>query len=397
MTVKINYICFRTFSVCAEIFMRRLLSFAAAVLSLGLAATIAGCSGCSSCSSCSSSYKNTALTNSNWYAGTSYKGIQPSFITGEKEEYTPETVSYSVTFDSSSASNSYYSVDYRNGSYKTNFYGGYYDWSADSIPEAYRQDTNELVYYYETELEISVQFTYGDENSGNRESTEWFSDSIITKAVFRSAGDNLAPVYSCQKIVSHTPANLQAGSLEETYETVEAEYECFYNYGCSQATVLSTLNGEDSEKTYYDLDETANSLFDNAYLYIAVRSMKLSSSLSQTINIFSAVSGGVSAYTLSGSDEALSADEQTKVSEELEKRQLYTQSGDSTLATVAVDIAYSGGNLSGTTQTVWFAAIEDSDNNTARATMLKISTPLSYSLGTLVYTLDEIESTLWNG
>ena len=45
---------------------------------------------------------------------------------------------------------------------------------------------------------------------------------------------------------------------------------------------------------------------------------------------------------------------------------------------------------------VWYAAIPDEDNNTYRATMLYLSQPLSYGLGTWEFTLAEVESVLGN-
>ena len=80
--------------------MKRFFKIVTAALAIGVAATLAGCGGfasCSSCSSCNSNSKNTALTNSNWFTGTGYKGIQPSFIDGEKE-----IISYAVTYNGDS-------------------------------------------------------------------------------------------------------------------------------------------------------------------------------------------------------------------------------------------------------------------------------------------------------
>ena len=71
------------------------------------------------------------------------------------------------------------------------------------------------------------------------------------------------------------------------------------------------------------------------------------------------------------------------------------ENADSRIPSVAVNVNYIGGTLYGTTQTIWYAAI-NADNNTARTTMLKLSVPLSYSLGTLNFTLNNITSTLWN-
>lgn len=368
--------------------MKKFLGIAASVLAIGMAATVAGCAGCSGCSA---SAKNTALTSSNWYTGTSYKGIQPSFVVNADSDgtYTKEIINYDVSFDGSGASNSYYSVNYTDGSYSTEFYADYYDWTG--VPGSYAAEEKELVYYFKTQYKISVQFTL----KSTGETSEIFEDSVVTESVFRAAGLNLQPVYSKQTIVSHTPANLQAGSIEGTYVAFDAVYENFYNYGCTEVTSYITLNGDGSEKVTKNLNKTSNSLFDEAYLYIAVRSLKLSSSLSQSISLFSAPRGGINKFSVSGTDTALGAEEAIAITSEMKNHGLY--SGDSDVATVAVNVNYTGGTLVGTTKTLWFAAIEDADNNKGRATLLKITEPLSYGLGAINFTLKEIVSTLWNG
>ena len=45
----------------------------------------------------------------------------------------------------------------------------------------------------------------------------------------------------------------------------------------------------------------------------------------------------------------------------------------------------------GGTQTAWIAKTSNASNNTYRNMMLKLSVPLSYSLGNLVYTLSAVD------
>ena len=344
-------------------------------------------SGCVGCASCNSKTKNTALTSSNWYAGTSYKGIQPSHIIDDG--YTSEKIVYTVTH--SGGSNNTYSVEYKDGTFTTEFYATYYNWNSSNIPEEFRVDEKELVYCYTTSLNISVRFKKGDNT------TEWFEDSISTLAYFRAAGKNLQPVYSRQDILSNTPALYQASSLDKTYELVDVVYENFYTHSFTDVKSITYKDGETTEKTYGRLAKQKNSLFDNSTLYIAARSLNLSTNLSQSINLFSAASGGISTYNISGSDTRLSDIEQATAESLLQAKGLYIPEGDNpALSTVALDLSFASGELKGTTQTVWYAAITNSDNNLARATMLKIASPLSYGLGTLTYNLKSIESTLWN-
>ena len=382
--------------------MKKFLGIAATVLAAGMMAGCGGCIGCNGCSSCNSSTKNNALTNSNWFNGTGYKGIQPFFIVdGDNSDYTSEKLTYAVTFDKDDATNGSYSVDYKDGVYVTEFYAAHRSWNGNTI-ENYKleEDVTEVLYCYKTELTISVQYKKGDAAS------EWFNDSIVTECWFRAAEYSLRPVYSSQEIISHSPSGFSASSVEGCYDTVELTYENFYNYKGTEVTSFTYEKGKDEKKeTFGKLNKRDNTVFDNSSLYIAVRSMKLSTSFSQQIDLFSAAAGGVSSYNVSGSDKSLPDEEHKAVSAALADKGLYTpvttdDEGntveDKGIATVAMNISYSGG-LQGTTQTVWYAAIENQNNNTARATMLKISVPLSYGLGTMNYTLKEVNSTIWNG
>ena len=362
--------------------MKSFVKITMAVLAVGMAATLAGCDGCMGCST---SANNNTLTNSNWYTGTSYKGIQRSFIVGENSEYTKEVIEYGLNFEK--GSNSSYSVDYKDGSLTTEFYATYYDWSTSHYPE----DSKELVYYYKNEMTLSVQYKKGDNSS------EWFADSVVNESYFRAAGKELKPIYSKQVVKSTTPNNYQAGSVDGAYKKVEAVYENFYNKTCTEVTSYKTEDGKTTEAVYGNLHKTEYTLFDNSSLYIAVRSMKLSDGLSQTISLFGAASGGVANYNIAGNKDGIPEEQLNAISAELQENKLFTPTEEKkTIPTVGVNINYAGGELTGTTQKVWYAAIENYDNNTARATMLKLEIPLSYNLGTLSFTLKDIKSNIWN-
>ena len=118
------------------------------------------------------------------------------------------------------------------------------------------------------------------------------------------------------------------------------------------------------------------------------------SDLSQYISLYTPESG-VQNYYLGGSSASLqvSDEELSNIKTGLAK---YGLNPDENPSAVAITVQYNGA-LSGVSQTYWFAAIGDKRNNKARATMLKMSTPLTYGLGTLNYTLKEINHPLWNG
>ncbi len=374
--------------------MKKLIKISAAAVAAGVSVMLAGCGGCSG------NVKNNALTNSNWYTGTSYKGIQPSFIKDDpKYADCSEKILYDVTFRKSLTPNSSYEVEYTDGSFLTEFYATYYDWN--SSIEDYKADKEELVYCYKTELNIKVQFTI--KASGDK--SEVFSDKVVNECYFRAAGKNLQPVYSVQTVKSTTPANYQATSLDNAYFNVDCEYKNYYKTDCSEVTTVTTETGKQPQTETVGLNKINNSVFDNSSLYIAARSMKLSESLSQNISLYSPAAGGVSAYALKGGNVALGDEERKAVSKKLEDAKLYTpvtkdEDGndveDKGIESVSVSVSYAGGSLQGTTQTIWYAAIKDADNNQSRATMLKLSVPLSYNLGVLDFNINEIQSTLWN-
>ena len=381
--------------------MNKKVKIIAATLAVGMTATLAGCGGCfgcAGCSSCGGDSASNSLTRSNWFAGTSYNGIQPSFIEGH-ENFSKEIVNYAVTYDKESSDNDFVELNYKDGTFTTEFYATRYDWTSSSIPEGYADEKvkTEVVYYYRTELKIKVQYTM---KKTNEAPSKWFEDHVVTESYFRAAGKHLKPVYSKQEIVSTSPANYQPGSMKEAYEEINVTYENFYNYNCTKVLSKTTENGETTEKAYGKLNKLDYSLFDNSSLYIVARSMlKPSSSPSETVALFSAAAGGIDSYSISGSSTSLSDDERKSYTDILEGAGLYVKGeNDEGVETAAVSISYAGGNLRGTSQKVWYAAVtsENKDNNVSRATMLKLSVPLSFSLGTLNYSLISIDSTLWD-
>ncbi|MDE6001718.1 MAG: hypothetical protein K2G96_05325 [Clostridia bacterium] len=364
--------------------MKRFFKIATAALAIGMAATLAGCGGftsCSSCSSCNSNAKNTTLTNSNWFPGTSYKGIQPSFIDNENAK---EILNYTVTYNGDGANNTSYSVDYTDGSYKTTFYATKINRTTLSFPEGYTAPDNkdETVYCFETDFKISVKYKL---KSGTE--SDWLDDSITTKCYFRAAGNNLQPVYSERSCVTHVPVNASAGSLESAYKEFSVSYINYYTYDCAYVTTVTQENGE--EQTDVRRLKTNNSLFDNEELYIAVRSMKNSSG-SQTVSVYIPADGGLVDRSINASSAGLGDEDRKNVTAVLTENGLYKPSGedDAGVTTVAADIARTDGR--GVTQTVWYAAITDADNNVSRSTMLKMTMPLSYGLGTLNFVLSKV-------
>lgn len=347
-------------------------------------------SGCAGCAGCNGDSKNIAALNSNWYANTAYKKIQHTFTEGN-EGATKEVLTYKVEFDDTASGNSTYSVSYASGTYKTEFYAATFDKDGLCAPEFKGAYPDELVAYcYKTELNIpSVTFKFGTE------SKTFEGEKKVTECWFLSVEDYLQPLYSKITCKSTTPANLRANSLEETYRELDYVYTTYYDYSGNVAK--SVINdGANSETKTRDLSKSKNTLFDVSALDIVARASKLSTTLSQVVTLYSPASGAES-YGLSGADTAIgSAENDLKTL--LQGNGLYRAAHDEEgnekpLQTVAVSVLY-GGTLSGVSQTYWFTSIDNPVNNAGRATMLRMLTPLPYSLGALNYTLQEITSTV---
>lgn len=373
--------------------MKKRLGVAALAAAAGCAVIFSGCAGCSGCGA--NGKTNEAAFSSNWYADTSYRYIQPMF-TGEENA---EILKYGVTVDSSSAANTSYSVEYSGGSYTTAFYATTLDKSL--IDKDYRDDypDNLTVYYYKTELSFdSVTFKLKTDASAVRAFNE--DERTETECYFMSVDKALYPIYSKITTNCHSPAELQIGHIDYAYKHVEQTVTTSYKYdGTAAKTVVedeldSTNN---AVMTVDGLDKTDNSLIDVCGLNIGVRAMQLSESLSQVISVYSPA-GGMQNYTFAGSSSALGEDERKSFEGILsdDNFKLFYAGEGKSLKTVCVTATLNS-DMTGVSQKYWFAAIDNAKNNKGRATMVKMSTPLPFSLGTLNYSLTKITSTLYNG
>lgn len=350
-------------------------------------------SGCAGCAGCNAPTKNVAALDSNWYANTSYKNIQPTFTEGNAL-FQREKITYKVKFDSAAAGNPYYSVSYADGTYTTEFYAAEFDKETLAAPEFKGSYPDGLVAYcYKTELDIpSVTFKRGSEEK------TFEGDKKVTECWFLSVKDSLQPLYSKITDKSVTPANAKVNDLSQAYTELNYTYVTYYDYeGRTAKTITADVTGKQETKTT-DIGGVTNTLFDVASLDIAVRACKLKTDLSQTVALYSPNSGA-NTYGFAGSSSPL-GDSENEVKALLSGKGLYEIKKDENgnelpLRTVAVSVLFRG-TLSGVSQTYWFTAIENPANNKGRATMLRYLSPLPYSLGALDYTLESIDSTLYN-
>ncbi len=393
--------------------MKKSIAFIAVAAIAGCTAIFAGCG---------SSNKNLAALSSTWYSDASFKGIQPTAI-GEENG---EKITYDVNFvaPSENGGNKSYSVNYAAGEYTTQLYATEFDVSIfDASTEAQKYKTEYetakaenggmTVYRYATTLTIpSVTYTL---NTTEKPTKTFDNISIETDCYFTSVECGLKPVYSKRTIHNAVPAYYQTNTLEGIYKVYDRTYEVFYKYAdkaaqtVTEAVTALTLGAEDinyvagKEKvvaTTNSPESSANSLFDDCSLDVAVRACNVGDGASQAISLFS-TANNVSNYTLSGSSATLvldpsNADSNTakinELTQKLKTAGLYEEKKDSEgnvigLKTSAVTV----GTGSGVSQTYWFTAVENRYLNTGKAVMLKYSAPLTYALGTVNYNLKTIE------
>lgn len=358
---------------------------------------------------CSNKSRNLASLSSNWYYDTGFKRIQPTFT-----EENAEKLTYTV-FQAEDGNNATYEVKHETGTYTTEFYAKKMtetelaeitleDWRTD-YTKALGNSGYMYLYYYKTELKIpSITFTL---KNSNEEPKVFEDQSVITESYFLSVEDYLRPVYSVRTINRAIPWNLQATSLDDCFYEVDTVYESFYNLsGSSVQTKITDNNADEKESTYSlgGLTSNKNSVFDVAYLDVAVRAMRnISSGVSQTVGIYTP-GLPVRDYAVTSVSKAVFEGENAEteyviLESKLKDKGLFTSKpvdeedpdkGFTRMQTAAISITYNGGSFSGVSQTYWFAV--DSTANETRTLMIKYSEPLTYNLGRLDYVLDKIEN-----
>ena len=359
----------------------------------------AGCVFMAGCAGCNNKHKNVSPLASNWYTSTGYRNIQPTFLEGNelfKPEY-KEKIVYDVNFKKPSAGNSSYSVNYENGTYSTEFYAKQFD--TENLVHADHKSGYEgkkvVSYYYHTEFSADVTYTCGSKDTKDLN----LKANIVTDCYFLPVENELRPLYSKQVLNSPSPAAFQATSLEDCYTLYNETYETYYSYDGNSAISIITDNGTGKEtKVEKGVGGTSNSLFDVTSLEIVLRAL-VGSSFNQTIDLYTPLNA-INSFTLSSPNTALGKDEKKTIATALSKKGLYVsdeidEKFGSGLNTTAVSVTVNT-TLKGVSQTYWFAKVENKRNNTGRATLLKISMPIVFNLGTLEYTLKEVQSTLWD-
>lgn len=263
-----------------------------------------------------------------------------------------ETLEYDVAFDEDSGLNENYTVDYKNGKYTT------------------KLTLSEGVYCYETSLNIDVIYTAGNQTLEKH-------DTVVTSVKFKETA-NLQPISSHKEIICHSPSN-GGSTLETCFVAYNYTVDTTYNENGLGGTSVIVNNDPEADNTPQTQTFTVESKYtylDNEQLLFALRGLSQSTT-SASVSVYAPFSGVVQSINLTY-DSLQKGTEFTFMKGETQIKQVINY------YPVSMKI---NTQLSGTTQTVWIAEMTNAKSNAFRNVILQLKTPLSYNLGSLIYTL----------
>lgn len=283
-----------------------------------------------------------------------------------------EVLTYEISFeDGTSLNEDYYSVTYcpnSKGSYVTTL-------QANAEVDGYT---------YTTVLTIDVEFKLADGTA------QVFTDSVTTTTVFKSTANALQPVRSEKTVLSHTPRNANAQTLEQAY--LAHDYTIFteYNADCTGGTVTYTDRGKTlipaeqypaTNTETFEIDREKYTYLDNEQLLFALRGLSSTVlSTQRTVNIYDASTDMVQGVNIKP-DTA----DSDKFSFSVNGDPL---AADTVIEYIPVSLSLNATN-EGSPIKAWYAKTTDSSNNTYRNVMLMMQTTVSYNIGSLRYDLKE--------
>ena len=263
-----------------------------------------------------------------------------------------EELEYEVTFKKASGLNDAYTVDYQNGVYTT------------------KLTLNEDVYRYETQFNIDVSYTVGEDKFEAQ-------DSILSWVEFKNSA-KLQPIASHKEIVNHSPAN-GGSTIKTCYVKSNYTIDTTYNDNGLGGKCVIVNNDPESKNDPQERTFTVEDKYtylDNEQLLFALRGISQSTTTA-SVSVYAPFSGVVQNVNLTYST--------------LQKETEFSfKKGDKEIKQVINYYPVSmkiNTKLSGATQTAWIAEMTNSHSNTFRNVMLQLETPLSYNLGSLIYKL----------
>lgn len=296
---------------------------------------------------CSCASTNYISVSANWYKDT-------TLTTTLSNTY--EKLEYAITYDDSKKTNKNTTVVYNDGaSCVTELSEAVYTYSDSSTERCYKLTNT---------ISISGTYTVGDK-------TKPFEDSVESYCYFKTADKLLQPIESF-KTVKSTSVIKASGSLDEVIKEYNYSYKIVYDKNCKNATLtykdLTATNPEEKVTEKKNIGGS-NSIIDNEQIYFVIRGFDLSSSFGQAVSVLNASANKMQNLSIT-------------CYEELKDYSAF----NTTISCMKVNIRLNE-TLSGATQTAYYAKKVDNNNNTYRNAMVKLETPISYNMGTLVYTL----------
>ncbi len=265
-----------------------------------------------------------------------------------------ETLVYDVTFEKGTGLDGLaYALSYGKGSYTTTL----------------KAIENSKQYIYTTELNIPVTYTFGESERAT------FTDTVKSEVVFYNAANLLRPVSSEKTIVSHTPVSTIASPTKLS--------ECYTAYDYTVSTAYKADNKADATITYRKTEDIEAATEPYSFTYGKGDYSYLDNE--QLLLSLRAVPNDTTSGSVKSFDVANDSMRKVKFSFGEETGKKFEVFGK--------DINYREASLQyssatpGATQTAKIAALTSAQSNTYRNVILELTTPLSYSLGSLVYDL----------
>lgn len=378
--------------------MKRIFKICTTVLVAGSLLGLAGCA--------NKPVNNRVSTLANWNPKTSAT-VESNFYTEWQTK--KEVIEYDVSFDKGANTNYDVIYDTDNAEYKTEFYmEAEYDWKSELIPENYRSTAEgkdvEPVYVYKSTRRVAVTYDLKDGST-----PQTFEDVLQTVCKFRTAGNNLQPVYSEQIDKNTSPNTPSATSYNGLFIRTDRVCTTYYNKGCTAATVYeidNTVNESQKEPVEIAINNKENySVFDNSEILAAMRGFAmLSSSGGGSSSTFHIVAPQNKNSALCRASVAAPAElnpenaEQKQIIDALNSSDgyIYFDPAEPEGDEKAKNIRYSSvtlsmvADLSGASNSYWYTTLENADINATKCVMVRGVTPLSFNLGNLRYTLKSI-------
>ena len=267
---------------------------------------------------------------------------------------TTETLVYDVNFLEAAGTQSagYDSIDY-DGTYTTKL-----------------QLKND-VYYYDTTLDVKVTFVV---DGTPKEET----DKVVSHVEFTRETDGFTPIQSVKTIENHSPIN---GATTEKYCSYAA-YSITTVYDANgkggKCTIVNNDNDASQTKSF-DIDTEEFTYLDNEQLLFALRGVNPSVSASPVFLVYDAFKNAN--YNINATFGSVVTGKNFKFNKNGTE---FNGSIDYYAVNLAIDA-----DMPGTSQTVWVAKTTDAQKNSHRNAILRIETPLYYSMGSLVYELKD--------